>query len=99
MTDHIPSNPCNYRDLVSDLVACALIEGNRHTQAAEFETKKAKQKVIDLFEAMESVGIWQERALASLKANACRHPLEHRVQGRGQLINATLCNVCGDYIV
>lgn len=64
MSEHISSNPCNYRDLVSDLVACALIEGNRHTQAAEFETKKAKQKVLDLFEAMESVGIRQERALA-----------------------------------
>lgn len=36
---------------------------------------------------------------AALNANACQHPLEHRVQGRGQLINATLCNVCGDYIV
>jgi hypothetical protein len=63
-SDSLPSIPCNYRDLVSDLVACALIEGNRHTQAAEFETKKAKQKLLDLFEAMESVGIRQERALA-----------------------------------
>lgn len=31
--------------------------------------------------------------------DGCQHPLEQRVRGVRQLINATLCKVCGDYIV
>lgn len=40
-----------FRDLVSDLVACALIEGARpDSMTATVETKAAKQRVLDAFD-------------------------------------------------
>lgn len=49
------SNERTFRDLVSDLVACALIEGARPTSmTASVETKSAKQRVLDAFEAKHS---------------------------------------------
>lgn len=75
MTDKLIQS---FRNMVNDLVACALIEGANPTETATAATKAAKQLVLDAFETVN----FQRERLRSQRfecAGCCLDSNEHEL--------------------